>query len=288
MKQINCYGKINRILRVGSPRSDGFHELFTIYQSVSLFDTLTLELTEKSGIALTASDKELPVNHYNLVWQGAELLMKDAKYSGGISVHIEKKIPSGGGLGGGSSDAAGTLLLLNRMLKNPLSRDELVKIARSLGCDVPFFLVGGTAVGTGRGENVKPLPDGRMFSFSAVFPDISFPTGKMYELLDREKEFSTVAGLSGRDAQEVMEQQPPVWENSFDSVVSAMSPEVAEVMQDIRNEGFAVMLGGSGSTFLVFEGHGSLKWTNRRLPDGWREMKLQTISRREALGEFIF
>lgn len=288
MEQINCFGKINRILRVGSPRSDGFHELFTVYQSISLYDTLSLKLTKEPGINLTVSDTGIPVDRDNLVWQAAELLMKYKEYSGGLSVHIEKRIPPGGGLGGGSSDAAGTLLLLNRILSNPFSRDELMKIACSLGCDVPFFLVGGTAVGTGGGEQINALPDGPIFSFYAVFPEISFPTGKMYQLLDKEKAFSTIKGLTGKETQALVELQPPMWENSFDSVVAAMSPEVADVMQDIRSEGFSVMLAGSGSTFLVFEGQGILKWANRGLPAGWREMKLQTISRREALGEFIF
>ncbi len=288
MKQINCFGKINRVLRVGPSRPDGFHELFTIYQSISLHDTLSMELTKEAGITLTLSDLTIPSDKDNIVWQAAELVMKQAGYCAGVSIHIEKRIPSGGGLGGGSSDAAGTLLFLNRMLNDPLSRDDLMKLACVLGSDVPFFLIGGTAEGTGRGELIRPLPDGPAFSFFAVFPKISFSTGEMYSLLDREKAFVILKQMTANEVHRLLDRQPIEWENSFDSVVSAMSPEVAEVMQEIRKEGFPVMLAGSGSTFLIFGDQDSLERVKGRLPAGWKGLKLRTRTRQEVLDEYIF
>jgi len=288
MEQIECFGKINRFLRVGPRRQDGFHEIFTVFQSISLRDSLTLELTDQSGIVLTVSDPSVQSNKENLAWKACESFMNQIDYSGGASIHIEKRIPPGGGLGGGSSDAAGTLLLLNRMLNNPLSRNELKKIARDLGSDVPFFLVGGSAVGTGRGEQVEPLPDSNPFSFLAVFPNIPFSTEKMYSLLDRDENYPAPKQMSTREIQALLVQQSDGLENSFDRIVSKISGKVADVMQGIRREGFPVMLSGSGSTFLVFEGPYSLEKISNKLPAGWQSMKLRSMTRQEALGEFIF
>jgi 4-diphosphocytidyl-2-C-methyl-D-erythritol kinase len=288
MEQIECFGKINRILRVGPRRQDGFHEILTVFQSISLHDSLTLELTEQSGILLTVSDPSVPSNKENLAWKACEAFLNKIDYSGGASIHIEKGIPSGGGLGGGSSDAAGTLLLLNKMLDNPLSRNELKELARDLGSDVPFFLVGGSAVGTGRGEQVEPLPDSAPFSFLAVFPDIPFSTKKMYSLLDRDENYPAPKQMSTREIQALLAQQSDGLENSFDRIVSKMSAQVADVMQGIRKEGFPVMLSGSGSTFLIFEGRYLLEKISNTLPAGWQSMKLRSMTRREALGEFVF
>ncbi|NOY24127.1 MAG: hypothetical protein GXO70_11545, partial [Acidobacteria bacterium] len=161
-------------------------------------------------------------------------------------------------------------------------------LAGVLGSDVPFFLVGGTAEGTGRGELVRPLPDSRAFSFFAVFPNIPFPTGEMYSLLDRDKVFAKLKQMTTSEIHALLDRQSIEWENSFDSVVSAMSPEVAEVMQDIRKEGFSVMLAGSGSTFLIFGDQGSLEKVKGQLPADWKGLRLRTRTRQEALDEYIF
>ncbi len=282
MRKINCFGKINLLLRVGSLRGDGFHEILTIYQSVNLHDTVAIGLTEKTGIELSSSDPSIPTDASNLAWKAAEKVIRSTGYDGGVFIQIEKRIPAGGGLGGGSSDAAGTLRLLNRLLNHPLSESQLLAHAAELGSDVPFFLVGGTALGTGRGEVVEALPDCAPFSFVAVFPEFSFPTGEMYHLLDRAKACSLV---KRHENPEVLLQSR---ENSFDQVVSAMSEDVAGVMQKIREDGFEVMLAGSGSTFLVLDGPGPLSAVCLRLPQEWQWMELKSISRREALGDDVF
>lgn len=288
MRQIECFGKINRMLRVGPLRPDGFHDIYTIYQSISLHDTLSMELTKKPGIVLTVSDPAVPSTRENLAWKAVELILRRTDYMGGVTIHIDKNIPSGGGLGGGSSNAAGSLLLLNSMLDEPLARSDLQKIGSSLGSDVPFFLVGGTALGTGRGEKVKPLPDSEPFSFFAVFPDISFSTGEMYSLLDQTENSLSSGPITHREIKALFSGQPKGFENSFDRVVSQKSEKVAKVMQELRNEGFSVMLSGSGSTFLIFDEGDPLEKIDARLPAGWKCVKLHSRTRQEALGEFIF
>ncbi len=288
MKQIDCYGKINLLLQVGPTRSDGFHEIFTVYQSISLHDTLTLELTKKSGVALTVSDATIPANEENIGWRAAESLMKRVGYSGGVRIHIEKRIPAGGGLGGGSSNGAAVMRLLNHLLGTPLSRDELAELAAGLGSDVPFFLTGGRAMGLGRGEQLVPLPDGPFFSFLAIFPPVPFYTKEMYRLLDRFEVNSLPSKRTRDEVLALLNRGPGAWENSFDRVVEKMSADVAKVMREIRDEGFPVMLSGSGSTFLVFEGPHSFEKIFGKLPSAWRRMRLHSLTRREALGDFIF
>jgi len=288
MRQIKCFGKINRMLRVGPLRPDGFHDIYTIYQSISLHDTLSMELMEKPGIVLTVSDPEVPSTRENFAWKAVELILNRTDYMGGVTIHIDKNIPSGGGLGGGSSNAAGSLLLLNSMLDEPLSRNDLQNMGSTLGSDVPFFLVGGTVFGTGRGEKVKPLPDCEPFSLLAVFPDISFSTREMYSLLDRTEKDLLFEQLTQREIEALLSGQLKSFENSFDRIVSKKSEKVANVMQELRNEGFSVMLAGSGSTFLIFDEQYPVEKIDTRLPAGWKCVRLRSRTRREALGEFLF
>ncbi len=288
MQKIDCFGKINPLLRVGPPQSNGFHLLFTLYQSISLCDTLEIELTGKPGIELSVSEPTVPSDERNLVWQAAKKVMTLAGYSGGVRIHIDKRIPAGGGLGGGSSDAASTLRLLNLMLNFPLSEKDLMSLAVSLGSDVPFFLVGGTALGTGHGEIVKALPDFDSFRFLAVFPGVSFPTGEMYRLLDLKKRFLPEKYFKNVQLTKDFQGRYEQWENTFDRVVSDMSARVADVMRKIREQGVAVTLAGSGSTFLVSGESVSFPEVRSWFPEHWNILELRTISRMEALGEFFF
>jgi len=147
--QVKSYAKINWSLRIVRKRDDGYHDIDTIFQTISLHDTLSFERADR--FTLTCSDRTIPVDERNLVAKAARALGVD-----GVAIHIEKRIPAGGGLGGGSSNAAVTLMTLSKMfgIDAPLDR-----IALELGSDVPFFLIGGRAHGTGRGEILTPLPD---------------------------------------------------------------------------------------------------------------------------------
>ncbi len=287
MQEINCFAKINPVLRIGPKRPDGFHAVFTIYQTISLYDTLNVELVDSPGIRITVSESTIPCDERNLVWQAAEMLGLRVGYKGGLRVHIKKRIPVGGGLGGGSSDAAGMLLLMNKLLGTPLGSDELMVLAADLGSDVPFFLVGGTAMGTGRGERIRPLADMEPRPFLAVFPDSGFPTGEMYNLLDRYGAIVSLDELEVAESRLFRGGRVAEWENSFDQVVQFMSGEVANCMQQFRDEGIPVILAGSGSTFLVFFDSGSLEKIKQMIPSHWRSSVLQTRMRREVLSDFI-
>ncbi len=160
--RIPAYAKINLRLEVLGKRADGYHELRTIFQTVSLHDTLRLSHSRQPGISLgvrgNAALSGEPVEK-NLVYRAVDALRRELKIRSGVDIVLEKKIPAGRGLGGGSSDAAAALLGYLRLTGKRMETAGLLAIAASLGADVPFFLFGGCALGIGKGEEIYPLPD---------------------------------------------------------------------------------------------------------------------------------
>lgn len=178
-----AYAKVNLTLAVGEKRPDGYHEVVSVMQQVSLCDTLTAEQT-REGITLTCSDPALPSGEENLAHRAASLFFRETGIAGGAALTLEKRIPSQAGLGGGSSDAASVLLALRKLYAPALSDTELETMAAALGSDVPFFIRGGTQLATGRGEVLSPLPPLTDGWFVIVKPTESFSTPAMYRRLD--------------------------------------------------------------------------------------------------------
>ena len=178
-----AYAKVNLTLAVGEKRLDGYHEVVSVMQRVSLHDTLTAEQT-REGITLTCSDPALPSGEENLAHRAASLFFRETGIAGGAALTLEKRIPSQAGLGGGSSDAASVLLALRRLYAPALPDTELETMAAALGSDVPFFIRGGTQLATGRGEVLSPLPPLTDGWFVIVKPTESFSTAAMYRRLD--------------------------------------------------------------------------------------------------------
>lgn len=178
-----AYAKVNLTLAVGEKRLDGYHEVVSVMQRVSLCDTLTAEQT-REGITLTCSDPALPSGEENLAHRAASLFFRETGIAGGAALTLEKRIPSQAGLGGGSSDAASALLALRKLYAPALSDTELETMAAALGSDVPFFIHGGTQLATGRGEVLSPLPPLTDGWFVIVKPTESFSTPAMYRRLD--------------------------------------------------------------------------------------------------------
>lgn len=178
-----AYAKVNLTLAVGEKRPDGYHEVVSVMQRVSLCDTLTAEQT-REGITLTCSDPALPSGEENLAHRAASLFFRETGIAGGAALTLEKRIPSQAGLGGGSSDAASALLAMRKLYAPALSDTELETMAAALGSDVPFFIRGGTQLATGRGEVLSPLPPLTDGWFVIVKPTESFSTPAMYRRLD--------------------------------------------------------------------------------------------------------
>jgi 4-diphosphocytidyl-2-C-methyl-D-erythritol kinase len=171
--------KINLGLEVLRRRDDGYHELRTILQTIDFHDRLTLR-SAPTGITLTVGGVDLPAGPENLVIRAARLLAETAGCREGAEIHLEKRIPPGAGLGGGSSDAAMTLLGLDRLWGLGASSSELHRLASRLGMDVPFFLHGGTALAAGRGDEIYPLALGVGFPIVLILPDFSIETAAAY------------------------------------------------------------------------------------------------------------
>ena len=178
-----CPAKINLGLRVLGRRTDGYHEIVTLFQAIDLWDTL--EAVHAPELTLTADDPALPTDDRNLALRAAKLLRRRAPATAGqgAALHLTKRIPAGGGLGGGSSDAAGSLVLLSRLWGLSLTAEDLCAMAAEIGSDVPFFLSGGTAAGFGRGERLEslaPIPERPLV---LGFPPFALSTAEVYRAL---------------------------------------------------------------------------------------------------------
>ena len=156
---VRSFAKINLGLCIGASRSDGFHDLRTVYQIVNLYDVMRISVGRGTGIEIRSEDSRVPKDDSNTCWRIVDRAMSALGARGRVVIEIEKRLPVQGGLGGASGNAVGALLGLERALKKRLSGDQRLRIAAEVGSDLPLFLIGGTCLGVGRGEEVFPLPD---------------------------------------------------------------------------------------------------------------------------------
>jgi 4-diphosphocytidyl-2-C-methyl-D-erythritol kinase len=285
------FAKINWTLRVLGKRRDGFHELFTIFQTVSLHDTLRLQAG--SGLSLTCDEASVPGDETNLVMQAAKILQQKFGVARGGRMHLEKRIPSPGGLGGGSSNAAAALIGLRRLWELKISDDALSDIAAELGSDVPFFLRGGTALGTGRGEIIEEVEDVRADKILIVAPCVRIGTREVFEALntpaltspEREHILTVCRNEAGS-----FDPLHSTLKNDLEDSVFAAYPEIKRVKDTLLELGAAnaAMSGSGGSVFAVFENKETRQAAEKALASEatWRKFAVSTISRaeyREAL-----
>lgn len=253
--------KVNLLLNILGKRPDGFHELETIFHPVNLCDTLSFTKVA-SGIQLSCSDPALPVDATNLVHRAAVKFFEAAKFAGGVRIHLEKRIPMAAGLGGGSGNAAITLLGLNELFGNTLSVAQLHAIAATLGSDVNFFLQTKPALASGRGEKIEPLEEFaamRGASFLLIHPGFGISTPWAYRELGRFP--SALNGTPGRAQKLVLMLQTGdlatagrEFYNSLEAPALEKYPVLALYQEFFREHGAAAtLMSGSGSTtFAIF------------------------------------
>jgi 4-diphosphocytidyl-2-C-methyl-D-erythritol kinase len=193
------FAKINLGLRIGLLRVDGFHELRTIYQTVALHDLIHVGIQRGSGIEILSDDLRVPTDHSNTCYKIVERAMAALRAPGRVVITIKKRLPVQGGLGGASGNAVAALLALERALKKMLPAPEKLRIAAEVGSDLPLFLIGGTVLGVGHGEEVYPLPDLSPTACVLATPDIGVSTPKTFAEWDRS--FGT--GASARESVEL-------------------------------------------------------------------------------------
>ena len=285
--RIPAFAKINLCLSVLGKRADGYHELRTIFQSISLHDELRLRASKHPGISLAIHGNETlsqePVEK-NLVYRAVDVLRQELKIQAGVEIELKKTIPAGRGLGGGSSDAAAALLGYLRLTGGKLSNSRLLEIASSLGADVPFFLLGGRAAGVGRGDEIYPLPDIPKFTVLIVSPrEIHVPTLDAYRWLNALPLTLTKSSAGSK----IFEFCSLCWStqgsgfsNDFEIPVFQRHPRLDQIKQVLLQKGAAeALLAGSGSAvFGVFPSPAKARRAAVGFPDD-QTFVCETLSR---------
>lgn len=285
------FAKINWLLRVLGKRQDGYHEIFTVFQTVSLHDTIYFE--QSDDLILTCDGVSVPTDDRNLIIRAANALRLSIGIDRGVAIHLEKRIPSPGGLGGGSSNAAVTLFGLSRLWDVEIEYREMKAIAVGLGSDVPFFLCGGTAIGTGRGEVIGSIADADEQFMLIVTPNISVSTQNAFEGMKART--LTNADLSRilpvcRTEADSRDLHHSVLKNDFEASVFNAHPEIRRVRETLLELGAvnAAMSGSGASVFAIFDKQETRQTAIKALDQEstWRKFAVATISRdqyREAL-----
>lgn len=182
-------GKINLQLSVGPLQRDGYHEVATVFQSVSLFDELTLSESDGDGIEIAAEGKSaIPLGKENLAYKAAELMRKKFEIATGLLIKIKKEIPIAGGMAGGSANAGATIVGIDALFSLGLKRDEMERIGSEIGADVPFTISGGTAIGTGRGDQITPVLSRGSYNWVLALSSSGLSTPAVYKECDRLRE----------------------------------------------------------------------------------------------------
>jgi 4-diphosphocytidyl-2-C-methyl-D-erythritol kinase len=265
--RVRAFAKINRSLRVLGATPDGYHELRTVFQSIALHDTLAFRRT-RAAFQIECRAASCPGDESNLVWKAAAAVWRAAGRGGpprGLTVRLTKRIPLQAGLGGGSSDAAAALRACAALWRVRLGPSALEALARSLGADVPFFLSGGTMLGTGRGDRLAPLPDEEAAWVVLVLPPFGVSTAEAFAWWDAEP--TRGAGEAANDLQ---------------AVVAARHPIIQRIATRLRRSGASeALMTGSGSTvFGLFPGRGAADRAARAVPPGWgRTLVTRTVNR---------
>ena len=230
--RVPSYAKINWSLRIVGRRADGFHELETVFQTISLHDELAFRAAAR--LALTCDDPSIPTGETNLVMRAARAVGAPP-----VEIELRKRIPAGGGLGGGSSNAAATLLALGA------GRSDLHAIATELGSDVPFFLLGGTAYATGRGEVLTPMESRAGVPLLLVLPDERVLTKDAFARVTRYSEPLGIGAYAHGYA---------AFTNDFEDPVFAMLPRLRELKERLGEAGatYAAMSGSGSTLFAAF------------------------------------
>ena len=264
-------GKINLTLEVLGLRPDGYHEIKSVMQTVELHDVLTFE--EARELTLTGSDSRLRYDGSNLVLKAAEALRQAAGTRKGAAIHLEKRIPIEAGMAGGSTDAAAALRGLNRLWKLNLPVEQLMEIGAGIGSDIPFCLVGGTAMVEGRGERVRSIRGPEPAQVLVVKPDFGASTALVY------KGFDDLTEVRFQDRSGAMEEALAadrdfrgLLYNDLERVTTELYPEVREILNEMGEETPYRLMSGSGPTCLCFGENGSINRLYESFRKRYREV----------------
>lgn len=293
---VTAPAKINLHLRVLGRRPDGFHDIRSLFQAVSLADDIVLRSLKRRGPIEIEGSFDCPPERTTL-FKAAALFREAVGSEEGLSIRVTKRIPAGAGLGGGSSDGAAVLLALEELHGRPLGARILAELAARIGSDVPFFLHGGTAYVTGRGESIEAFPALAELPILLVHPDRGMSTPKAYAAIDRLREGKGCEPFPSEaeerlEALEALGRRPRDWcfVNSFEDAVFPELPGLAEAKSALGRLGadFRLMTGSGSTLFAVFEDRDlalrALAELRGLLPEAWRPALHGTLARGIVLG----
>lgn len=256
MLSLNAYAKINLCLDVVGRLENGYHQVRMIMQTVGIHDTLTFERTS-GEIRITSDAGEIPLGEDNLIYKAASLIRERFQIAGGVSVHLEKRIPVAAGMAGGSTDAACTLKAMNLLYDLGLSEEELCGLGVRIGADVPYCITGGTALSEGIGEvltKLSPMPECVLL---VAKPEIGVSTKEVYERIDRHeiRNHPDVDGMQRAIAENDLDGVVKRLSNVLATVTEEMHPVVQKIREVMLSQGaLGSLMSGSGpSTFGIFE-----------------------------------
>jgi len=270
--RVPAYAKVNLCLDVLGRRADGYHELRTIFQTITLHDTLVIEASQDASIDLRIAGNSALAGEPgrdNLVYRALDELRRELRLKRGVRAVLTKRIPVGRGLGGGSSDAAAALIALLRLTGKRMEAARLVEIASRLGADVPFFLRGGRALGIGRGDEIYPLPDLARRSVLVVSPpDLAVPTRNAYQWLARRLTKRSDPSKLWQFCALCWSPQGGALSNDFEAAVFPRYSRLAAIKRELLRQGAAeASLAGSGSAvFGIFRNPAKARRAARAFP----------------------
>jgi 4-diphosphocytidyl-2-C-methyl-D-erythritol kinase len=282
--RIPAFAKVNLCLRVLHRRADKFHELRTIFQTIALHDTLALTRIPQRRIVLETDNPTLAAGPDNLVWQAIEKCRRQWKFSGGVHARLQKRIPVGAGLGGGSSDAAAAIIGMLRFTGHRVSLESILELAAGLGSDVPFFLFGGRALGAGRGEEIYPLPEIPRKCLLLVSPrSLAISTAEAYGWVSSSLTKNSIPSKIYSFCTLCWSPQETGLPNDFQAAVFQRYPRLKTIQRDLLRHGAVeAALAGSGSTvFGVFRSPAQARRTARLFPDD-QTFVTETLTREEC------
>ncbi len=253
--KIRAYAKINLMLDIINKRTDDYHDLFMIMQSISLYDTITVTENKSKKISISCSNADIPLDNKNIAWKAAEAFFNYTKKKNkGINIDIIKKIPHAAGLAGGSADGAAVIKALNEIYKTNLTDDELSAIGVKVGADLPFCLTGGTSLVQGIGDIINKVKPLRKCHIVLIKPDIDINTGKAFKQFDEfgknhtPDKLGMLCAMQARDLEAISSKMENVFEQFID-VPNRI--EIKEIMKN--NNALGVCMSGSGpSVFGIF------------------------------------
>jgi 4-diphosphocytidyl-2-C-methyl-D-erythritol kinase len=276
--RIRSFAKINLGLEILGERPDFYHELRTLYQAVSFSDTLEFVLSSTDRIALSGTDPEVPWDESNLIFRAGRMLQQRFDVRRGVSIRVEKNIPAGMGLGGGSANAAMTLFVLNSLWEIGCSISELQSIGGELGADIPYFLQGGLCLGTGRGDVLQPLEDLPSLPCLLIMPPIFISTAEIYanfrkSLTSKDKDSKIIQFLDSPDLVGLY--------NELEDTIFRSYPQVEDIKDRLRAFGpeLSLVSGSGAAVFGIFSEKAQAERARKELRSEFAVCLTETLPR---------